>query len=67
LPKDLSFRRPALELHPTLDLDGDEESVKRHQRKLEKSNVDVMISKTKGELSAVNRVLKKKQDEEREA
>ena len=39
-------------------LDPEQEAIRRHQRKLGKSNVEAMISKTKGELSAVNRRLK---------
>ena len=49
MPKNISFRKPVEKVIEKMPL-KENEKFKRHQKKLEKSQVDSMISKTKGEL-----------------
>lgn len=51
MPKNISFRKP--NDSPDVKPLNEEELLKQHQKKLEKSNVDALISKTKGELVGI--------------
>ena len=65
MPKNISFRKP--DDSPDVTPLNEEELLRQHQKKLEKSNVDALISKTKGELVGIQKVLMAQQNDEREA